>query len=59
MQPMLHHYLDAEAILMDSIATKATNAHPKVINLMRIVNAPAQATNPIKQKSVTGWKKAK
>ena len=50
MQPMLH-YLDAEAILMDSIATKATNAHPKVINLIRIVNAPAQATNPMPRKS--------
>jgi len=41
----------AKPILMDRFATKATNAHPKVINLIRIVNAPAQATNPTKRKS--------
>ena len=41
----------AKPILMDRLATQAPNAHPKVINLIRIVNAPAQATNPMPRKS--------
>ena len=45
------HYPLAKPILMDRFATKATNAPPKVINLIRIVNAPAQATNPMPRKS--------
>ena len=32
-------------------ATKATIAPPKIINLLRIVNAPAQATHPMPRKS--------
>ncbi len=50
MQPGVHYPL-AKPILMDRFATKATNVPPKVINLIIIVNAPAQATNPIKRKS--------
>jgi hypothetical protein len=41
----------AKPILMDMFATKATNVPPKVINLIVIVNAPAQATNPMPRKS--------
>ena len=41
----------AKPILMDRFATKATNVPPKVINLIVIVNAPAQATNPMPRKS--------
>ena len=41
----------ATKILMDRFATKATNVPPKVINLIIIVNAPAQATNPMPRKS--------
>ena len=43
--------LIAQPILMDRFATKATNVPPKVINLIIIVNAPAQATNPMPRKS--------
>ena len=43
--------LVAKPILMDRFATKATNVPPKVINLIVIVNAPAQATNPMPRKS--------
>jgi hypothetical protein len=39
-------------MLMDRFATQATNAPPKVINLIRIQNAPAQATIPMPRKSV-------
>jgi hypothetical protein len=39
------NYLIAKPILMDRFATQATIAHPKVINLIRIVNARAQGTN--------------
>ena len=41
----------AKPILMDMFATKATDVPPKVINLIVIVNAPAQATNPMPRKS--------
>ena len=53
MQPMLH-YLFAHKILMDRFATKATNVPPKVINLIVIDNASAQATNPPKRQSAHG-----
>jgi hypothetical protein len=49
MQPGL--ILIAQPILMDGFATKATNAPPKVINLIRIVNARAQGTKPMPRKS--------
>ena len=49
MQPGLT--TSAKPILMDRFATQATNVTPKVINLIRIVNAPAQATNPMPRKS--------
>ena len=51
MQPMLDIRLLAKPILMDSFATKATNAPPKVINLIIMANARAQATNPMPRKS--------
>ena len=41
----------AKPILMDMFATKVTDVPPKVINLIVIVNAPAQATNPMPRKS--------
>ena len=41
----------AKPILMDRLGIKAPNAHPKVINLIIVVNAPAQATNPMPRKS--------
>jgi hypothetical protein len=50
MQPGLN-YLIAKPILMDRFATQATNVPPKVINLIGIINAPAQATNPMPRKS--------
>jgi hypothetical protein len=50
------HYPLAKPILMDRFATQATNVPPKVINLIRIVNAPAQATNPMPRKSANGTK---
>ena len=50
MQPGLG--TSAKPILMDRFATQAPNAHPKVINLIRIVNARAQGTSQTKQKSV-------
>ena len=49
MQPGLT--TSAKPILMDRFATQATNVPPKVINLIIIVNAPAQATNPMPRKS--------
>ena len=42
----------AKPILMDRFATQATNVPPKVINLIRIINASAQATKPMPRKSV-------
>ena len=53
MQPGVHYPL-AKPILMDMFAAKATNVPPKVINLIIIVNAPAQATNPMPRKSANG-----
>jgi hypothetical protein len=50
MQPGVHYPL-AKPILMDRFATKATNVPPKVINLIIITTAPAQATNPMPRKS--------
>ena len=38
---------------MDRFATKATIAPPKIINLIRIVDAPAQATHPMPRKSAS------
>jgi hypothetical protein len=42
----------AKPILTDRFATQATNVPPKVINLIRIINASAQATKPMPRKSV-------
>ena len=51
MQPGVHYPLARAQKRITRFATQATIAHPKVINLIRIVNAPAQATHPMPRKS--------
>ena len=50
MHPRVHYPL-AKPILMDRFATAATDVPPKVINLIIVEIAPAQATNPMPRKS--------
>jgi hypothetical protein len=51
MQPGVHYPLARAQKRITRFATKATIAPPKIINLLRIVNAPAQATHPMPRKS--------
>jgi hypothetical protein len=53
----LAKYPLAQPILMDRFAAKATNVPPKVINLIIIVTAPAQATRNLPRKSANIQKK--